>query len=726
VGKYRTDDMKTMSRRGVIYALAPSPKDINTIWAGTDDGLIHITRDGGAHWTNITPPQVTAWSKISQIDASHTDVNTAYVAVNRIRCDDMKPHILRTRDGGNTWQEIVTGLPNEPINTVREDPVQKGLLFAGSERAVYVSLNDGDNWDKLRRNMPATSIRDLVIKDDDIVVGTHGRSFWIMDNITPLRAAAAQEADLKSTSKHDTLVVTTANEAVLIKPQVARRVRWDTYTDTPMPREEPVGQNPPDGAMIDYFLKGKAIGVVTLDITDRWGSPIRHYASNAVKRDIPNVNIPEYWIRPQEFLSAEPGMHRFFWDLHLDPLLEVPPAYPISAVFGQTAPEATAPWVMPGFYNVTLSVNGKTYTQQITVELDPRIKTPLPRIQEQYDWSKICYNIRHESYISLEEIRSLRSQIKALIPQATGAVLTALQDLDQRALALEGSPGNNKQPDFTSLHHQAAGVFGILQESDTAPTTQALAAAKTVQANRDALQPRWTDMKNKDVPALNILLKKAGLHTIGFIDDPTYATHPVVAGKAWKPLFSADLSDATFPKGIWSVDHNELTATQDECIWTKKTYKDFVLDLDFKTASGTNSGVIVHCTDTNVWIPNSVEIQIADDFHEEWSSAPATWQCGAIFGHLAARQHAVKKPGEWNHYTITCIDRKIWVVLNGELVNAMDMSKWTSAKQNPDGTSIPSWLSKPFATLALEGHIGLQGKHAGAPIWFKNMRIKEL
>ena len=192
IGVYKNEDMKKMPRRGVIYTVAPSFLDINTIWAGTDDGLIHVTKDGGKNWTNVTPPSVSAWSKVSLMEASHFDANTAYAAVNRIRLDDQKPHILKTKDGGKTWTEITNGLPNDPINAVREDPKKRGLLFAGSERAVYVSFDDGEHWQTLRLNMPATSIRDLVIKDDDIVVGTHGRSFWILDDMTPLRQLTPQ------------------------------------------------------------------------------------------------------------------------------------------------------------------------------------------------------------------------------------------------------------------------------------------------------------------------------------------------------------------------------------------------------------------------------------------------------------------------------------------------------------------------------------------------------
>jgi hypothetical protein len=201
-------------------------------------------------------------------------------------------------------------------------------------------------------------------------------------------------------------------------------------------------------------------------------------------------------------------------------------------------------------------------------------------------------------------------------------------------------------------------------------------------------------------------------------------THP--DSSSWKPLFAPDLSNAEYPKDVWSVTDGVLTATKDQAIWTRKDYKDFILDLEFKNAEETNSGVIVHCSDIKHWIPNSVEIQIADDTAAKWANSPKSWQCGAIFGHLAPTKSAVKKPGEWNRYTITCVGPMIHVMLNGERVAVMDMTKWTSAKTNPDGSKIPAWLSKPVAGLPLPGRIGLQGKHAGAPIWFRNIRIREL
>ena len=256
---------KQATRRGVIYTIAPSHKDVNVIWAGTDDGLIHVTRDGGKTWKNITPPELTPWSKVSMLDASHFDDVTVYAAINRIRLDDLKPHIYRTHDGGKTWKEIVTGLPDAPVNTVREDPVRKGLLYAGTELAVYVSFDDGDHWQPLQRNMPPISIRDLVIHENDLVAGTHGRGFWILDDIAPLRQMNAEIA---------------AADAHLFRPSPALRVRWNNDTDTPLPPEEPAGQNPPDGAILYYNLKSAASGPVTLEIFDSAKKLVRRYSSD--------------------------------------------------------------------------------------------------------------------------------------------------------------------------------------------------------------------------------------------------------------------------------------------------------------------------------------------------------------------------------------------------------------------------------------------------------------
>src|SRR5947207_1483089 len=263
VGEYRSQPSAQPRQRGVIYTVAPSPLDKNRLWAGTDDGLIQVTTDGGKNWKDVTPPAITAWQKISIMDAGHFDGNAAYAAVNTIRLDDLRPHIYRTNDNGKTWKEIVRGIPeNENVNVVREDPRRRGMLFAGTERAVYVSFDDGENWRSLRLNMPATSVRDLILKDDDLAVATHGRGFWILDNITALRQPEI------------------GNDATtLFKPQTALRVRGNFNTDTPLPPDEPAGENPPEGAMIDYRFGASTGGPVTLEIKDARGNVVRRYAS---------------------------------------------------------------------------------------------------------------------------------------------------------------------------------------------------------------------------------------------------------------------------------------------------------------------------------------------------------------------------------------------------------------------------------------------------------------
>jgi len=432
VGVYTKEEMRKMPRRGVIYTVAPSYVDVNTIWCGTDDGLIHITKDGGKTWTNVTPPQIKSWSKVSLMDASHTDINSAYAAVNSIRLDDMQPHIYKTTDGGKTWIEIVHGLPNDPINVVKEDPLKKGLLFAGSERAVYVSFDDGANWQSLRLNMPATSVRDLVIKDDDLVIGTHGRSFWILDDITSLR---------QLTSKLST------QSAILYKPQTALRVRWNMYPDTPIPQEEPAGQNPPDGAVINYYID-KTAGNISLEILDDKNNIVRTYTSSDTMYKIGNVNIPHYWIRPQQILSAEAGSHRFMWDMHYTPL-NVPPAYPISATYMNTAPNETSPWALPGKYTARLTVDGKQYSQNFEVKMDPRVKTTLKDLQLQHNLGLLCYN-----------------NIKKCMKKLEG-----LDENTENAKSLSKFISS-----FTAIHNS-------LQESDWPPTTQMIKAAKETELN---------------------------------------------------------------------------------------------------------------------------------------------------------------------------------------------------------------------------------------------------
>ena len=480
VGIYSKEDFKEMPRRGVIYTVAPSYKDINTIWCGTDDGLIQLTKDGGKNWKNVTPPTISSWSKISLMDASHFDANTAYAAVNRIRCDDMHPHIYKTNDGGSTWKEIVNGLPDDPINVVREDPKRKGLLFAGSERAVYVSFDEGEHWQSLRLNMPATSIRDLVIKDDDLVIGTHGRSFWILDDISPLRQLTSQLSN---------------QSTIFYKPQTAYRVRWNMNTDTPLPQEEPAGQNPPDGAIINYYLSND-VQNITLEIRDATNNLIRKYSNRDTMYKIPEGNVPPYWIRPHQILSSKKGSQRFTWDMHYTPLNETA-TYPIAATYMNTAPEPTSPWVMPGDYTIKIIADGQAFTQTLKVKIDPRVKLTNADLQKQHDLSLQCYEGKIKCTDLINDIKTFRLQLQSRLKNATAADAEKFAAMDNDAALLQSSKAGSAEPGFSNLKNSFAGILNILQEADMPPTSQAIAALATTQKQLQSLIIKWNMLKGK-------------------------------------------------------------------------------------------------------------------------------------------------------------------------------------------------------------------------------------
>jgi photosystem II stability/assembly factor-like uncharacterized protein len=484
IGKYRDQPTAKATQRGVIYAVAPSPLDVNRIWAGTDDGLIHTTADGGVHWKDVTPPQLVPFAKVSILDAGHFDVQTAYAAINTLRLDDMRPHILRTHDGGKTWTEIVNGIPDgAPLSAVREDPKRKGLLFAGTEHEVYVSFDDGDHWQSLRGNMPPSSVRDLIIKDDDLVAATHGRGFWILDDITPLRQLTAEIANAP---------------AFLFRPQTATRVRWDMNTDTPLPPDEPTGQNPPDGAVVNYYLGSGASGEVTLEIADSTGKLLRRYSSSDPVEPLdPMMAVPTYWARAPHPLSNAPGMHRFLWDMHYAPLPESRPALPMQAILHDTAPANVAPWAPPGGYTVKLTVNGKSYTQPLTLRMDPRTHTTPADLKQLFTLSMQVYDDAVQASKAIEDIRARRAKLKDQPDQA----------LDQKLAALEGGGGGGRGagggrgtpaggPDtFTSVNGALAGMLRTLQGADAAPTTQLVAAAADRHKALAALQQRLQEIR---------------------------------------------------------------------------------------------------------------------------------------------------------------------------------------------------------------------------------------
>lgn len=360
---------------------------------------------------------------------------------------------------------------------MREDPIQKGLLYCGTEQAVYFSVDDGENWQLLRLNMPATSIRDLVVHNDDIVVGTHGRSFWILDDITPLRQINQQ--------------VTNA-DTILFAPQTAIRYKRSLHTDTPFPPEEPAGQNPPDGAIINYVLKAKYATPITLEIYDSANKLVRRFASDdkPLAVDMSRVNPPDYWVRPFQTLKNEAGMQRFVWNLQYPN----PPAdrydLPISAIYKDTpfAPEGL--FVMPGKYTVKLTVNGKTSSQVLNVRIDPRVTTSTADLQQQFTLSMESYEGIKQTYAMLEEAKKLQSKLKSANHKELDAKLNLL---------LNGKGGNAPTPvpelSLNRLNGAFVGLLDLLQDADVAPSSQAVATAKDLQIALAKVVKDWNEIK---------------------------------------------------------------------------------------------------------------------------------------------------------------------------------------------------------------------------------------
>ena len=488
--------------RGVVYALAPSYKNVNTLWAGTDDGLIWITRDGGKNWNQITPPELTPWSKVTQITASHFDEQTAFASVSRFRINDTHPYIYRTRDSGKSWQLITNGLPEfGPVDTVREDPVRKGLLFAGTENAVWVSFDDGDHWQSLQLNLPHTSMRDLWIHDDDLIVATHGRSFWILDDITPLREASTE----------------VANSVHLFKPAPAYRIQRDTNTDTPLPPDEPMAENPPDGAILDYSLPAAATKV-TIEVFDSHDKLVRRFASDdkpeATQEQLEKQLIPLYWLRKPTQLATAAGMHRWIWDLHYTAPASSRHEYPIAAVPHDTPRLPLGPNALPGTYSVRLTVDGKTSTASLLVKMDPRIKIPAVDLEKKFQLETQLASMVSESTDAILQANSIREQLKKLTSEANGAAKDAADSLEKKLNALLGTPGGFLAPPtaevtLTRLNGDASTLYQQVWQVDALPTSSQMQAFSTTQQASADVMKRWREFKNSDLPAANRSLRDA-------------------------------------------------------------------------------------------------------------------------------------------------------------------------------------------------------------------------
>jgi hypothetical protein len=415
-----------------------------------------------------------------------------------MRIDDLRPHIFATHDSGKTWIEITNGMPvGQIVNAVREDPERKGLLFAGVEKGVYVSFDDGANWESLRLNLPASSVRDLMIKHDDLIVATHGRGFWALDNLTPLRQLNRNQ-----------------RENLLFKPQTALRVRVNLNTDTPLPPDEPAGENPPDGAMIDYFLSKDANGPVTIEIKDGKGQSVRKYSSaDAQGEAIPKrLKIPSYWIRPPRSVSTKAGMHRFLWDMHYTPVPDVEPEFPISATYRNTAPEATSPWAAPGDYTVTLTISGKTFSQPLTVAMDPRVKTSAADVQEQFDLSWQLYQLRFKLAPIGKKFDDIAEQLTKLKAQAAERpdITQKLEAFAQTLMRFGPPHPRPGAPPALFVLESTTRLFNDIQGADAAPTAAVKAAVAELQTKVGPMMDAWHKLLESDLPALNQQLKQAG------------------------------------------------------------------------------------------------------------------------------------------------------------------------------------------------------------------------
>jgi photosystem II stability/assembly factor-like uncharacterized protein len=501
-------------QRGVIYALAPSFKNVNTLWAGTDDGLIWLTRDGGKKWNDITPKELTPWSKVTQVSASRFDEESAYVSVSRFRINDVHPYIYRTHDGGKTWTQITAGLPDfGPVDTVREDPVRKGLLFAGTENTVWVSFDDGDHWQSLQLNLPHTSMRDLWIHDDDLIVATHGRSFWILDDISPLRQITAS----------------LSSEAHLFAPSPAFRVQRDTNTDTPIPPDEPAGANPPDGAILDYYLPQTASSV-TLEILDSRGQLVRRF-SNAdqppvSEADLKKQLIPLYWLRPFQPLSTAAGMHRWIWDLRYPVPAAVRHEYPIAAIPHDTPRIPLGPTALPGSYSVRVTVDRKTFTAPLTVEMDPRVKVTPAALEKKFQAETRLAATLTQTSDAVRRTSSIREQVQRLDQQSNPPVKDALQSFEKKLASLLGTSVGSFTPpseaiSLTQVNGQASTLYAQLGQADAEPTIAQTEAMTRIEADAADVMKRWNEFMGSELPAFNRQLRDTHLSEIETEANPS-------------------------------------------------------------------------------------------------------------------------------------------------------------------------------------------------------------
>ena len=484
---------------GTIFAVQPSARHEGEIWVGADSGLIQLTRDGGAHWTNVTPPGIANYAKVSSVDLSDLEDGVAYVAVDGQRLDDFQPHVWRTHDYGTTWREVDGGLPADHfVSVVRADPVRPGLLYAGTDAGVFVSLDDGDHWTSLQRNLPNAWVRDLLVHGDDLVAATQGRALWVLDDVSPLRQLDARA---------------TAGPAHLFTPAAAIRVHPNNNHDTPPPPETPLGENPPAGAIIDYWLKARPKGAVVLEIRDAAGALVRRFDSARPEAPAPaDAYFTQSWLRPAQPLSADAGLHRFVWDLHYARPKSIRAGYSIAAVWGKGVPTLPqGPFVTPGVYQLTLKAGGRSYTAPLTVTEDPRVKVSAADLDASLAFSRRLDAAMATSFRGFAERQAAEKQITALLD-----ALKAHAALAARANALLTGlrPGAPTAPSFQGLNEAVAGMEAAAEDGDAAPSQPQLEVFELQQRQLDGLARDWEALKRGDLAAFNRDLIKARLKPV--------------------------------------------------------------------------------------------------------------------------------------------------------------------------------------------------------------------
>jgi len=499
----------TPPNRSAINTFSPSPVAAGEIWAGTTNGLIQLTRDNGATWTKVTPEGLTQYSNISILEASHFDAGTAYAAVDRHEENDNAPHIYRTHDFGKTWQEVSSGIANGDFaRVVREDPEHKGLLFAGTENATYVSFDDGDHWSDLRLNMPTTSVRDLHIRGNDLVAATYGRSFWILDDISALR-----QIDVSVTKQH----------VMLYRPGRALRVQLDLNGDTPIPPELPAGQNPPNGAIMDFYLRSEPKQDITLAIYDSKGGLVRQFDSGPIAASTePPPTVPDYWLALPQSLTKHAGENRFVWDLRYASPQTVRHNYPISALYQNTPGEPQGSLVVPGTYEVRLTVDGKTYKQPLQVAIDPRVSVSQDALQRQFELHQKIGAAVTETYTLYHQAVAVREAIggyeKKLATDDADTV-KLLHDFEMKLVRLQGSenrgmggpPGARPQPSFLQLNSQLGALATTVDSADSDPTPAMTGVLHDYCKDLATVITGWNDVLKTDLPGLNAQLEKEKL-----------------------------------------------------------------------------------------------------------------------------------------------------------------------------------------------------------------------